>query len=136
MGSDFSNNDLVREASMVDDYTHTLLSDSTIRGHETYKIEMRPKAEAPVVWSKVITYISKDDYLQLKAEFYDEDETLVRTMEGSNIKEMGGRIIPSRMEMVPLNDEGHKTVIIYEDIEFNIGLGTRFFSIQNMKRVE
>lgn len=136
MGSDFSNNDLVREASMVDDYTHTLLGDSTIRGYETYKIEMQPKPDAPVVWSKVITYISKDDYLQLKAEFYDEDGALVRVMEGSDIQEMGGRMIPARMEMIPLDDEGHKTVIIYQDIEFNIGMETGFFSIQNMKRVE
>lgn len=136
MGSDFSNNDLVREASMVDDYTHTLLGDSTIRGYETYTIEMLPKPDAPVVWSKVITYISKVDYLQLKAEFYDEDGTLVRVMEGSDIKELGGRTIPARMEMIPLDEEGHKTVVIYEGIEFNIGMDTRFFSIQNMKRVE
>jgi outer membrane lipoprotein-sorting protein len=137
MGSDFSNNDLVREASIVEDYDHTILGDSTISGRETYKIEMMPKPNAPVVWSKVLTYISKDEYLQMRSEFYDEDGEMVRLMEGSEIKQLGGRLIPTRMEMTPLNKEkGHKTVMLYEDIAFNIGISERFFSIQNMKRVE
>lgn len=136
MGSDFSNNDLVREASMVVDYNHTLLGDSTLSGYESYKIQMNPKPEAPVVWEKVIVYISKDEYLQLRAEFFDENQQIVRVMEGSNIKEMGGRLIPTRMEMIPLQEEGKKTIIIYEDIAFDIDTSERFFSIQNMKRIQ
>lgn len=136
MGSDFSNNDLVREASIVVDYTHTLLGDSTISDYDSYKIEMIPKPEAPVVWGKVITFISKDEYLQLRAEFYDEDSELVRLMEGSEIKEMDDRIVPTRMEMIPMDENGHKTVIIYDQMEFNIDISQNFFSIQNMKRVE
>lgn len=136
MGSDFSNNDLVREASIVVDYNHTLLGDSTLSGYDSYKIEMIPKPEAPVVWGKVITFISKEEYLQLRAEFYDEDGELVRLMEGSEIKEMDDRIIPTRMEMIPMNEDGNKTVIIYEKMKFNIDISQRFFSIQNMKNVE
>jgi len=135
MGSDFSNNDLVREASIVVDYNHTLLGDSTLSGRESYKIEMIPKPEAPVVWDKVITFISKDEYLQLRAEFYDEDGELVRLMQGSEIKEMDGRIVPTRMDMIPMNKEGQKTIITYEKMEFNLDISQRFFSIQNMKNV-
>lgn len=136
MGSDFSNNDLVREASMVVDYNHTLLGDSTLSGYESYKIQMNPKPEAPVVWEKVIVYISKDEYLQLRAEFFDENQQVVRVMEGSEISEIGGRLIPTRMEMIPLQEEGKKTIMIYKDIEFDIDISERFFSIQNMKRVD
>lgn len=136
MGSDFSNNDLVRESSIVVDYNHKILDDSTLSGRDSYKIEMIPKPEAPVVWDKVITFISKDEYLQLRAEFYDEDGELVRLMEGSDIKEMDGRMVPTRMEMIPMDEEGQKTVIIYDEMEFNIDISQRFFSIQNMKNVE
>jgi len=38
--------------------------------------------------------------------------------------------------MFPMDEEGHKTVIIYDDIEFDVNLSERFFSLQNMKRVE
>ncbi|MDX1617434.1 MAG: outer membrane lipoprotein-sorting protein [Balneolaceae bacterium] len=136
MGSDFSNNDLVRESSIVTDYTHTLAGDSTISGFDCYKVEMIPKPDAPVVWGRVVAFISRGEYLQMRFEFYDEDDFLMRTMEGSNVEEMDGRTIPTRMEMIPADEEGQKTVLIYNEIEFNIDLSQRFFSIQNMKRVE
>lgn len=136
MGSDFSNNDLVRESSIVTDYTHTLVGDSTVSGYDSYKIEMVPKPEAPVVWAKVTTFISKDEYLQLRAEYYDENDEMVRVMTGSEVEELGGRLIPTRMEMNPMEEEGKKTVITYHDIEFDIDISEQFFSVQNMKRVE
>ncbi|WP_445665659.1 outer membrane lipoprotein-sorting protein [Fodinibius sp. AD559] len=136
MGSDFSNNDLVRESSIVTDYTHTLVGDSTINNYDCYKIEMIPKPNAPVVWSKVISFVSKDNYLQLRTEFYDENQEIIRLMEGSEIKDMGGRTIPTRLEMIPLQENGQKTIMTYENIEFDIDLSERFFSIQNMKRVK
>lgn len=136
MGSDFSNNDLVEEHSIVTDYSHKLVNDSTIAGRDSYKIEMIPKPEAPVVWGKVIAYISKKEYLQLRIEFYDEDNQLIKVMEGSDIEEMGGRVIPTRMEMIPIDKKGQKTVLIYEDINFNVDISNNFFSIQNMKRVD
>lgn len=135
MGSDFSNNDLVRESSIITDYTHSLLGDSTVINYDCYKIEMVPKPEAPVVWAKVITFISKDEYLQLRAEYYDQNGKVVRVMTGSEVKDMDGRLIPTRMEMNPMEEEGKKTVITYQDIEFNIDITEQFFSTQNMKRV-
>ncbi len=135
MGSDFSNNDLVREASVVKDYTHTLVGDTTLSGYHCYKIEMIPKPDAPVVWAKVLSYITKDKYLQLRSEFYDEDDFLVRTMEGSEVKQIGERFIPTKMVMIPVEEEGNKTVITYQNLEFDVDISKRFFSIQNMKRV-
>ena len=135
MGSDFSNNDLVRESSIVTDYTHTLVGDSTFNNYDCYKIELIPKPDAPVVWSKVITFISKNEFLQLRTEFYDENQEIIRLMQSSEIKEMSGRTIPTRLEMIPLQEDGKKTIMIYEDIQFDIDISERFFSIQNMKRI-
>jgi outer membrane lipoprotein-sorting protein len=136
MGSDFSNNDLVRESSVITDYTYTLLEDETVDGYDCYKVEMIPKPDAPIVWARVVSYISKDEYLNLRAEYYDEDNTLVREMIGSEVKGLGGRLLPTKMEMIPVEEEGNKTVITYQDIEFNIDISEDFFSIQNMKRVQ
>ncbi len=136
MGSDFDNNDLVRESSIVVDYVHSFAGDSTINGYEAHKIIMTPREDAPIVWDNVVVFISKEEYLQLRSEFYDENGELVRLMESSEIREIGGRLLPARMEMYPMDEEGHKTVIIYDDIEFNVNLNERFFSLQNMKRVE
>ncbi len=135
MGSDFKNDDLVRESSVVVDYTHKLLGSEEIDGREAYKIELIPKEDAPVVWGKVISWIGKEHYLQLKSEFYDEDDYLVSTMLGKEIKMLGGRLLPSKLEMIPADEEGKKTVIEQLSLEFDVPVKTQFFSLQNMKRI-
>jgi outer membrane lipoprotein-sorting protein len=135
MGSDFKNDDLVRQSSVVKDYQHKLLGKETIEGRECYKIEMIPNEDAPVVWGKVIIWIDTKDYLNLKTEHYDEDDDLVDTSYGQNIKELGGRLLPTKMVLVPADEEGHKTIMEYTSLEFDTKFEDRFFSTQNMKRV-
>ena len=135
MGSDFTNDDLVQESSIVSDYDHQLLGEETIDDHLCYKIELTPKPDAPVVWGRILIWISKADYLQLRTEFYDEEDDLVNTMYGKAIKVMDGKLLPSVLEMIPADEPGHKTVITYKDLKFGIDIDKHFFSVQNMKRV-
>mgnify|MGYP001821959646 CR=1 FL=1 len=135
MGSDFTNDDLVKQSSIVKDYSHSFLAEEEMDGYLCHKIQMIPKPEAGVVWGKIIIWISKDGYLQLRADYYDEDEYLVKSMVGGKIKKMGGRTIPTHWEMIPADKPGQKTVMEYISIEFNIEVNESFFSQQNMKRV-
>lgn len=135
MGSDFNNDDLVRESSMITDYDHTLLRKEVVRGQECYVVESIPHEDAPVVWGKVISYITVDDYLQWKVEFYDEDELLVQTMEGFDVQEFDGRTLPARMRMTPSDAEGEYTEMTYQSLEFDVEFESNFFTVQNMRRV-
>lgn len=135
MGSDFTNDDLVQESSLEKDYTHKLAGEATIDGHPCWKIILTPKPEAAVVWGKIIDYISKDEYLQLRSEFYDEDEELVNVMEGKDIKNLGGRILPSKLIMTPVNEENQRTILTYQSLEFDVDIPEGFFTTQNMKRL-
>ncbi len=135
MGSDFTNDDLVRQSSIVNDYTHKLLGDSTLLGKKVWKIELTPKEDAPVVWGKVEAYIDQKDYLQFLIKYYDEDGYLVNTMILSDIKNLGGRELPTRMEMIPAENPDQKTVIEYLSRSFNQEMPDSFFSIQNLKKV-
>ncbi len=136
MGSDFTNDDLVRESSIVKDYTHKLLGEETVDNYPCYKVELTPLENAPVVWGKVLMWVSKKDYLWLKAEFYDEDGALVNTEILSDVKKMDDRVIPTRMEMIPADKKGQKTVMIFENTDFDVPLKEDFFSIQNMKKIK
>lgn len=136
MGTDFTNDDLVKEASTVLDYEHTLLGKEIILDKECYKIQMIPKPSAAIVWEKVIVWIDTIDFLQLKAEFYDEDGELVNIMISSDIKELGGRKITSKIEMIPIDKEGNSTVIIYNTIVFDKPINDDFFTTRNMKQLE
>jgi outer membrane lipoprotein-sorting protein len=135
MGSDFTNDDLIRESSVVLDYEHSIVGEEKIQDRMCYKIQLIPKPEAAVVWGKIYLWISKEDYLQLKIEFFDEDEYLVSTQLLSNIKEMGGREIPSRLEMIPADEEGKKTIIEITSADYETEVKESFFSQQNMKRI-
>ena len=136
MGTDFTNDDLINSSSIVDDYTHKIIGEENIAGRNCYKIELMPKSQAAVVWGKIITWIDKTDFLQLKSEFYDEDGKLVNTMNFSELKSMGGRTIPTHMEMIPADKPGNKTILIYNNIVFDKPIDDNFFSMQNMKTVK
>lgn len=135
MGSDFTNDDLVKQSSLVVDYTHKLLGKETIEGRECHKIELIPLEDAPVVWGKVIMWIDTKEYMQMKVEFYDEDDYLVNTMRGKNIKMLGGKLLPSVLEIIPEDEEGNKTIVEYLSLDFKQNMKDSFFSIQNLKRV-
>lgn len=135
MGSDFSNDDLLKESSIVVDYTHKIVGEEEIDGWDCYKIELIPLEDAAVVWGKIFKWIAKEEYLQMKSEYYDEDDYLIKTELAYDMKTMGGRLIPSKFELIPEEEEGHKTMVVMDDIKFNEPIPDSFFSQQNMKRV-
>lgn len=136
MGSDFTNDDLIKQSSIVVDYDHTIVGEERFQGKDCYKILLTPKPDAPVVWGKLLMWISKDLKNQWKVAYYDEDQELVNVMTGYELKELDGRLIPTRWEMVPANEKGKKTVLTYDDIDFDIAITESFFSKQNMNRIQ
>ena len=135
MGSDFTNDDLVRQSSIIDDYTHSIAGEETYEEVACWKIQLIPKPEAGVVWGKILLWISKKGYLELKTEYYDEDGILAKSFLGSAIKSYDGRSLPSHWEMIPANKKGERTVLDYQQMKFSLNLDPSFFSEQNMKRV-
>lgn len=135
MGSDYTNDDILKESSIVKDYHHSLAAEEKVEGFDCYKIQMLPKEEAAVIWSKVYKWITKDEFIQIKSEYFDEDDDLVKSDFGYDFKKMDGRLIPSRIEIVPAGEEGKKTVLYIKEIKFDMELKESFFSQQNMKRI-
>jgi outer membrane lipoprotein-sorting protein len=135
MGSDFTNDDLLNQRSIVVDYNHSILSQEEVAGELCYKIELIPKEDAPVVWGKIIMWISKEHDINLKTEYYDEDEYLVKTELGYDLKDFSGRYLPATFEIIPADEPGHKTIVTVSEMKFNIPVEDSFFSQQNMKRI-
>lgn len=133
MGTDFTNDDLVKESSLVNDYDHSIIGDTVIAGRICYKIQMLPRPEAAVVWGKLIVCIDKKDLLEMQTYFYDEDGSLVSTMNASDVKTMDGRLIPTRFEMIPADKPGQKTVMIYKSVQYDRPLEDGFFTAEKMK---
>nr|WP_321408263.1 outer membrane lipoprotein-sorting protein [uncultured Carboxylicivirga sp.] len=135
MGSDYTNDDALKKSSIVEDYHHTLLGSEEIEGNDCYHIQLVPTEEAAVVWGKVIMWVTKDEYIQMKIEYYDEDEFLVKTELAHNITTLGGRVLPSQFEIIPADKPNQRTLMNIENIEFNVPIEDTFFSQQSMKRI-
>lgn len=135
MGTDFTNDDLVKQSSMITDYNHKWIGKETIEGYSCHKIEMIPKEDAAVVWGKVIIWIDEKEYMQMKVEFYDEDGYLINTLLGKKPKEFDGKMLPSVMEMIPADKPGNKTIMTQNSMKFDIVIDESFFTTRKMKTV-
>ena len=135
MGTDFTNDDLVKEASIVQDYQHSFMGDTLVDGKQCHKIQLLPKSTAAVVWGKIHLFIDHKDLLMLRAEYFDEEGMLVNTLRAGDVKMLGGRLLPSRLEMQPAEKKGNQTILIYNNLQFDLPLDDAFFSTQTMSRL-
>ena len=135
MGSDFSNDDLINQSSILVDYTHQFAEDQVIDDAMCWQIIATPKIDAPVVWGKILLWISKTEFNQRQVAYYDEYGGLINTLYSHQVKTFDGRNIPTIMEMSPHDEPGNKTVMTIHDARFDFLIETDFFSLEQMKKV-
>jgi hypothetical protein len=135
MGSDFTNDDLMKGSSMVDDYVQKIVGEEQVSGVTCWKIEMVPLPSSAVVWGKVVIWIAREKFWQMKVEYYDEDFSKINTMFCDKITRFNDRELPARLTIVPQDKQGNKTVIEFTNQEFDIPLSAGFFTQQKMKSV-
>ena len=133
MGSHITNDDLVKQSRMKDDYTSTLVERPAEGGPDRYVIELVPKPDAPVVWGKVVVRVRADRQPD-RIEYLDEKGQLVRTMRFLDVREMGGRTFPTTMRVEPADAPGEYTELKYADMAFDVQLEDRLFTLQSLKR--
>jgi len=133
MGSHFTYDDLVRESSLVDDFKIQAGAARDRDGTAVREYLLTPRPEAPVVWSRLELEVRESDRMPLSIRYYDDRDGLARTMAFSEFRTMGGRLVPSRLSMRPEDRPGESTTLLYQELEFNIGLEATFFSLQRLR---
>ena len=134
MGSHFSNDDLVKESRMADDYTFAFTHKPSDGDANEYVIECTPKPDAPVVWGKVVVTVDGETELPTEITYWDEKGELKRTMTFDDVKDLDGRQIPCRMKLVPADEPEEYTEVLYDDIEFDIEIPPETFTLQALKQ--
>jgi outer membrane lipoprotein-sorting protein len=129
MGSDFTNDDLVREVSLVKEYDVSKKSEG-----ENYRLTLIPKENTVTVWGKIEFIVNQQTILPLEQSYFNEKGEKVRTLIFSEIRDFSGKKIPAIMTMIPLNKTGHKTVIEYVEAEFNSDIGDNIFTLRNLQK--
>ncbi len=133
MGSDFSNDDLVKASSLAEDYEHTIVGTSTDESGELVHIESIAKPEAPVVWGKIELWLYRDSYIPVKQFYFDEQGTAVKELTFEQVEERGGRELPTRWIMRPLDKERQRTIIDLKKMDYDVGIDEDTFSRRNLQ---
>jgi outer membrane lipoprotein-sorting protein len=134
MGGDFTLNDLIDPSSLTDDYVITTSFEGPRDGVGVSEYTLTPKPEAAVVWGKIVLQIRQSDTMPILQRYYDEDGKLIRELSFSEYKTVGGRLIPTRLVMRPLDPPGQQTTITYGNIVFDGPVSEDTFSLSNLKQ--
>jgi hypothetical protein len=134
MGSHFTNDDLVKESRIIDDYDIEIAFEGVRDGVEVWEFELTPKPEAAVVWGRIVEQVRKRDLMPLWARYYDDRGALARSLRFEEFRTMGGRLVPARMVVEPTDKPGESTVITYADLEFDVPIDASFFSLRRLQR--
>jgi hypothetical protein len=133
MGSHFTNDDLVKESRLVDDYDIEIGFEGERGGEDVWEFVLTPKPEAPVVWGRIEYEVRKKDLLPTWARYYDEDGGLVRTLSFSDFRSFDGRVVPTLTDMRPADQPSERTTVRYEGLDFGVEIDESFFSLRNLK---
>ena len=131
MGSHFTNDDLVKESRMADDYDFEY---GEAPGEGEIAIVCIPEPDAAVVWGKVVIRMRSADWMPVAVEYFDEDMEPARTMSFGDYREVGERLLPLRMRIAPADEPEEHTEIRYEEIEFDLPLAEDLFSLRSLRK--
>jgi outer membrane lipoprotein-sorting protein len=132
MGTDFTNDDLVRESSYIDDYEYRLAGPSDEPVGWVVRFDAKPDLVG--LWSRIELVLSQDGTIPLQARYYDRRERLSRTMRWDEVREFDGRRLPARMKLQPEDEPGHRTEMRYLAIQFDVDVPESTFSLSYLER--
>lgn len=136
MGTDFTHDDLVHESSIVQEYTHSFDHDTLIGGRDCYMIRCVPLPTTAVIWGLLRIAIDKGYELERYVEFYDETGQKLSYMIADSVRELGGRLIPTRLYYQPLDKPGQHTEILYRTLRFDHPISDAFFSLDRIRQLQ
>ena len=132
MGTDITNDDMVKQSSLVDDYHVSILK----KEGPIVTLELIPKKEAAVVGGKIISRVDTRYYVEVEDHFYDDEGVEVRVMKYSDVKKFGSHYVTTTMRIIPLDPDkkGNETTIRMLDVTFDQGISEAYFSKSALKR--
>ena len=134
MGSHFTNDDLVKQSRMAEDYSFSITFEGTREGNDIIEITCIPNKNAAVVWGKVEVIVYRYNNIPIRMIYYDEDLLLSRTLEFTDIQTMNGKMVPTLMSMFPADEPNESTIVRWEEIQFDVTINDEFFSLRKLQQ--
>ena len=132
MGTDFTNDDLVKESSYRKDFASRIEGRSERPAGWRIVSEVKPGVVGR--WARIEIVVTDDGALPIEMRFFDRKNQLARTLSFDDVKELGGRRIPTRMTLVPVDPPGQKTEMRYLEVQFDADVPESTFSLSELER--
>ncbi len=130
MGSDITNDDMVKQSSIIEDYTPRILK----KEGKIVTLELIPKEDAAVVWGKIISRIDTNTYTSQKDIFFDEDGKEVREFIYKKVKKFSKYYLPTYWKVQSSDKKTSFTEIIFEEVEYDKAISAQYFKKSALKR--
>lgn len=130
MGTDFTNDDLVKESSLRRDFRATLGARSSSPAGWWITLEVKPDVVGR--WARIELLVS-DEGLPIEERHYDRKRRLARTLHFDEVKPLGGRVIPARIVVQPADAADKRTEMRYVEIAFDIAVPDETFSLSRLE---
>ena len=133
MRSDFANEDI--ELRAVDDDVHELIEESKLNGVAVYIVESTPIPEKAkdTNYSKRRIWVDKEKWLELKTEYYDRRDRLIKRLTQGGIEEIDGIWTATKLIMETPR-KNSRTLMQYSVVKYNVGLDDSDFEQSSLKR--
>lgn len=134
MGTDFTNDDLVKESSLGKDFNARIDRRSASPAGWWLALDVKPGVTGR--WARIELLVS-DDLLPIEERHFDRRGRLARTMTFDDVKVLGGRRLPARLTLIPAEPEsaGQRTVMRYLDVAFDVALPDDIFSLSRLEQI-
>jgi outer membrane lipoprotein-sorting protein len=132
LGTDFTNDDLVRESRYDKDYYHELVGH--VEDPNGWLVRFTAKPETVGLWERFDLIVSPDGTIPIQAKYYDRKGRHARTLYWDDVKVFDRRRLPAHLKLVPEDKEGEWTEMLYLDIDFNVGVPASTFSLSELER--
>jgi outer membrane lipoprotein-sorting protein len=133
MGSDFTNDDLVKGSSITRDFLSKVDGVVEVSGKKAWHVTLVPRKEAVVVWGKIELIVDRASCVPIEQHFFDEEGKAVRSLIYSDFKQLGWRTFPQKMTVTPA-EAGRETAITYETIDFDVEVSDDTFSLHRLQQ--
>ena len=129
LGSDISYNDLAGD-DLQENYQVSILEETD----ESVTLELIPNPNAPTPYGKVELTAEKPSYAPTNITYFDQRGNAVKENILSDYAEVDGLYIPQRFEVTDLLEEGHRTVVTWQDAEFGVDIPEACFTQNALER--
>lgn len=131
-GTDFSNSDILG-IDFLKDYTIRLMGEEKLNKTPCYLLDLKAK-EGNITYDRIKCWVEKSNNMPLKFEYYTLSGELLKIMTLDQIKDLKGKIRPTRYTMDNRLLRGQQTIYDLVDIEYLENLSDNVFTIRYMEK--